>query len=121
MPNTTVTSISVDEATVLGLVAVPNPVTEGDDLTLICQTVGTPPPEVVWQRVNDTGEVENITDMSRFILSGSHREFRLQISDIRLDDAGVYRCLAFSVAGTDSQEITVDVESEWVLVLDKIG
>ncbi len=114
LPNTI---LSIAETPVLGVVADANPVTEGDNLTLICQTVGTPPPEVVWQRVNDTGGVEDITDMSRFSLSGSHPEFRLQISDIRADDAGVYRCLAFSVAGTDSQEITVDVESEFTLVI----
>ncbi len=75
-----------------------------------CTTSGTPPPDVVWQRVEDNVVTGNISDTERITPSGSHPDFLLRINDVEPDDAGVYRCLAYNVAGQGFGETMFEVE-----------
>ncbi len=79
---------------------------------ITCSTSGTPPPEVVWQRVEGNVVTGNISDTERVVSSGSHPTFHLYINNTEPNDAGVYRCLAFNLAGEDSGEIMIQIEVE---------
>ena len=71
-------------------------VTEGDDITLNCTVKGNPPPSVVWMFGNQT-----ITDGGQFDITSMFRlGFRfdeLAISEVTLENIGVYTCAASGV------------------------
>ncbi len=78
-----------------------------------CTTSGTPPPDVVWQRVEDNVVSGNISlTGERVRPSGSHPDFLLTISDVEPDDAGVYRCLTYNMAGDNFGETRIEVEGK---------
>ena len=78
-------------------------VTEGDDITLNCTVKGNPPPSVVWMFGNQT-----ITDGGQYdIMSIFRLGFRfdeLTISDVTLENTGVYTCVASEV--NDGQTVS---------------
>ncbi|XP_073439014.1 hemicentin-1 [Dendrobates tinctorius] len=64
-------------------------------LTLYCETNAVPPPSISWYK---DGQLLTSNDKV-FILPGGHS---LQISRTRMEDAGIYTCVAVNEAGEDS-------------------
>ena len=85
--------ISADSAVVTAVL--------GSMATLVCTSVGEPIPEQFWTR-NGLA-----VSGSRFQVSGDGRV--LTISEVTLEDGGVYTCHASSVAGDDSAPVSLDV------------
>ena len=83
--------------------------TEGDYFVLVCSFIGTPPPMVDWQK-----------DGSMFLLRegrsimNSPRRSQLEINNLTLSDAGVYRSAVTNVAGTDMRNVRLEVRGEVV-------
>ena len=70
-------------------------ITDGENLTLICGSSGTPPPTVFWIKVS-SGQRTN--------------ENVLQLTNISRGEAGHYRCEASNVCGNTSEALTIDVQ-----------
>ena len=68
---------------------------EGDDLTVVCNASGIPPPMVTWIKVGG--------DM---IINGSELVF----TNISRREAGEYRCDASNECGNASEVATIEVE-----------
>uniref|UniRef100_A0A8C1IMU1 receptor protein-tyrosine kinase n=1 Tax=Cyprinus carpio TaxID=7962 RepID=A0A8C1IMU1_CYPCA len=78
-----------------------------DSTTLVCEVSGTPTPNVVWTKDNQT-----VTEGSGVILKQSNRV--LTIQRVKKEDSGLYMCTACNQQGCDSLEarITVDGAEE---------
>ncbi|KAK2540204.1 Hmcn1 [Columba guinea] len=75
----------------------------GQRVDIPCSAQGIPPPTVAWFRAR--GAVP--TGDGQF----SHSpDGALSISNVQLPDAGVYKCVASNVAGSDTSEITLQVQ-----------
>ena len=73
---------------------------EGGNVNLTCIAGGYPEPQITWYKVEDNQE-------ETFVGSGQ----QLSITEIRREDAGVYKCTAFNGIGTkDTREIEIFVE-----------
>ncbi|XP_078322930.1 limbic system-associated membrane protein-like [Crassostrea virginica] len=73
---------------------------EGGNVSLTCKARGYPEPQITWYKVEDNQE-------ETFVGSGQ----QLSITEIRREDAGVYKCTAFNGIGTkDTREIEIFVE-----------
>ncbi|RCN41236.1 hypothetical protein ANCCAN_12803 [Ancylostoma caninum] len=75
----------------------------GQTLMLICDAAGKPQPELKWY-VNDT----EITSSTEDIELGNTGKY-IKITNITLQDKGVYTCIASNVAGNDTVLYSVDV------------
>ncbi|EYB86274.1 hypothetical protein Y032_0282g1279 [Ancylostoma ceylanicum] len=75
----------------------------GQTLMLICDATGKPQPELKWY-VNDT----EITSSTEDIELGNTGKY-IKITNITLQDKGVYTCIASNVAGNDTVLYSVDV------------
>ncbi|NWU93884.1 HMCN1 protein, partial [Upupa epops] len=75
----------------------------GHRVDLPCHAQGTPAPTVTWFKGGSAVPV----DSGRFIRGP---DGALGISNIRLPDAGTYKCVASNVVGSDASEITVQVQ-----------
>ena len=83
---------------------------EGGNVSLTCIAKGYPEPQITWYKVEDNQE-------ETFVGSGQ----QLSITDIRREDAGVYKCMAFNGVGmNDTREIEIDVEYFPVILSRKI-
>ncbi|KAL4218919.1 Hemicentin-1 [Mactra antiquata] len=71
--------------------------------TLLCESLGLPDPVVTWTK--DGKDFPTTGLQHRMRLSGT-----LEFTSVRLEDAGVYRCLATNDAGNASREIKLDVQ-----------
>ncbi|XP_064928861.1 hemicentin-1 isoform X2 [Columba livia] len=75
----------------------------GQRVDIPCSAQGIPPPAIAWFRAR--GAVP--TGDGQF----SHSpDGALSISNVQLPDAGVYKCVASNVAGSDTSEITLQVQ-----------
>ncbi|NWV14212.1 HMCN1 protein, partial [Ptilonorhynchus violaceus] len=70
---------------------------------LPCSAQGVPAPSVTWFR----GRSAVPTDGGQFLQS---LDGALGISSVQLPDAGIYKCVATNVAGSDTVEVTVQVQ-----------
>uniref|UniRef100_A0A8C1C7Q6 receptor protein-tyrosine kinase n=1 Tax=Cyprinus carpio carpio TaxID=630221 RepID=A0A8C1C7Q6_CYPCA len=68
-----------------------------DSTTLVCEVSGTPTPNVVWTKDNQT-----VTEGSGVILKQSNRV--LTIQRVKKEDSGLYMCTACNQQGCDSLE-----------------
>ncbi|XP_065917647.1 peroxidasin homolog [Dysidea avara] len=66
----------------------------GDSITLNCNITALPRPEVTWSRDNQSIEYDQRVQL---LEDGS-----LLISDVMLDDVGVYQCVISNINGSDS-------------------
>uniref|UniRef100_H0WC62 Hemicentin-1 n=1 Tax=Cavia porcellus TaxID=10141 RepID=H0WC62_CAVPO len=79
-------------------------VIEGNLITLLCESSGIPPPNLIWKKKGSPvlpdsgGEVR--------MLSGGRQ---LQISIAKKSDAGLYTCVASNVAGTTKKDYSLQV------------
>ena len=63
----------------------------GEDVTLTCEASGYPPPFITWQRNR-----ESIYHNPRYTLTSYFGYGMLNISEVRLSDAGLYSCVVVS-------------------------
>ncbi|XP_055703570.1 basement membrane-specific heparan sulfate proteoglycan core protein isoform X3 [Phlebotomus papatasi] len=84
-------------------------VTEGDELTLTCRAVGYPLPSVQWIVPNTP---PGAWDTGRFEGTPTQHPVVFQVYEVKPSDAGMYRCVAKSVAGEDEHFIRVIVKSK---------
>ncbi|XP_009081115.1 PREDICTED: LOW QUALITY PROTEIN: hemicentin-1-like, partial [Acanthisitta chloris] len=79
-------------------------VTEGNLISLICESSGIPPPSLTWKK-NGSALVADPSGRVR-LLSGGRQ---LQISVAEKSDAASYTCVASNVAGSASKEYSLQV------------
>ena len=77
---------------------------------LPCSSRGIPDPVIIWYRRNAP---VSMSDMHNYI----HANGTLQIHNLSLSDADVYRCEAFNDGGRESLSITADVHCEFYYYL----
>ena len=79
-------------------------ISQGDSVSITCNTNGNPAPDVVWYR-DGSGEIVS-------------RQETMTISDIRRDQAGTYVCQANnSVGQSDPKKIELQVKCEYAYAL----
>jgi len=84
-------------------------VTAGQNFTLTCNATGYPVPSIEWT-LNGTSyirdsSVTTVMEMLRSLTS------IIMVNDATVNDTGVYQCIATNVAGNDTQNATVTVQS----------
>ncbi|XP_056893820.1 hemicentin-1 isoform X2 [Takifugu flavidus] len=80
----------------------PLTVTEGNPITMVCESSGIPPPSLVWRK--DGSELK--PDQRLRVLSGGRQ---LQISSAARTDTASYSCTASSASGVTSKEYSLQV------------
>ncbi|KAL9970483.1 hypothetical protein ACROYT_G022865 [Oculina patagonica] len=77
-------------------------VNESNTVVLFCSAAGNPAPQVSWSRVSGSLPSNRIKLMSHGLL---------QITNVRLEDAGNYKCLARNILGEDEKAANLVVQS----------
>ena len=77
-------------------------VNESNTAALFCSAIGNPAPQLSWTRVNGSLPSNRIRLTSDGLL---------QIVDVRLEDAGKYKCLARNILGKEEQAASLVVQS----------
>uniref|UniRef100_A0A8C2UJN2 Hemicentin-1 n=1 Tax=Coturnix japonica TaxID=93934 RepID=A0A8C2UJN2_COTJA len=75
----------------------------GHRVDIPCSAQGSPPPTITWFRGSNAVPIES--GQPTHSLGGA-----LSISNIQLSSAGIYRCIASNAAGSDTSEITIQVQ-----------
>ncbi|XP_072176576.1 hemicentin-1-like [Diadema setosum] len=76
----------------------------GQNITLPCDSVGVPPPMVMWDKAGRRLEYNTDPRVNKL------EEGSLTIANVREDDAGAYFCLVVNQAGSDFKRITLTVK-----------
>nr|XP_051676343.1 hemicentin-1 isoform X2 [Oryctolagus cuniculus] len=79
-------------------------VIEGNLISLLCESSGIPPPNIIWKKKGSPVLADSVGRVR--ILSGGRQ---LQISVAEKSDAGLYTCVASSVAGSAQKDYTLQV------------
>ncbi|RUS73862.1 hypothetical protein EGW08_018384, partial [Elysia chlorotica] len=80
-------------------------VNSGDTLRLECDVIGTPEPSITWTKDN-----EDLSPQLSFSTCYDGRLATLELSGMRMEDAGTYRCIACNPAGRVSMDAQVTVQ-----------
>ena len=87
-------------------------ITEGDNITITCESIGNPLPTVIWSRTNGARviagnytESQNVSKVSR----------NLTITNVSREDTGVYTCSANNSVGIVSSNVSITVQCKFVL------
>ena len=83
----------------------PNPLDEGDTLTLFCAVSGDPTPGITFERDG----VLIVANPPAVSITPGTASATLQIQSVESEDGGTYRCNASNVAGLAYREILVEV------------
>ncbi|XP_072199268.1 hemicentin-1 isoform X3 [Excalfactoria chinensis] len=75
----------------------------GHRVDIPCSAQGSPPPTITWFRGSNAVPIDS--GQPTHSLGGA-----LSISNIQLSSAGIYRCIASNAAGSDTSEITIQVQ-----------
>ena len=78
-------------------------VNESNTAALFCSATGNPAPQLSWVRVDGSLPSNRIKLTSDGLM---------QISDIRLEDAGKYKCMAHNILGKDENAVNLVVQSK---------
>ena len=78
-------------------------VNESNTAALFCSATGNPPAKLSWVRINGSLPSDRIKVTSDGLL---------QIDDVRLDDAGKYKCIARNILGKDENAANLVVQSK---------
>jgi len=78
-------------------------VNESNTAALFCSATGNPPAKLSWIRINGSLPSDRIKVTSDGLL---------QIDDVRLDDAGKYKCIARNILGKDENAANLVVQSK---------
>ncbi|KAM6165457.1 hemicentin-1 [Erethizon dorsatum] len=79
-------------------------VIEGNLITLLCESSGIPPPNLIWKKKGSPVLADSVGHVR--MLSGGRQ---LQISIAKKSDAGLYTCVASNVAGTTEKDYSLQV------------
>ncbi|XP_075384531.1 hemicentin-1 isoform X2 [Tenrec ecaudatus] len=79
-------------------------VIEGNIITLLCESSGIPPPNLIWKKKGSPVLADSAGRVR--ILSGGRQ---LQISIAEKSDAGLYTCVASNIAGTTKKDYNLQV------------
>ena len=77
-------------------------VNESTPASILCSASGNPAPQVAWSRVNGTLP----SDRTKVTSGGL-----MQIKDVRLEDAGKYKCVARNILGREEGDTWLVVQS----------
>lgn len=80
-------------------------VKEGEDVTLICSTYGSPTPAVFWKKRQADGTSELILERDT-----------LTITNVQPEDMGYYECEAVNLAGKESKATEIVVQGKYFIV-----
>jgi hypothetical protein len=85
--------------------------TEGGDASFEVKLTGYPTPHVQWYRGKD-----NIKSEGRFLISKSNKDqtYTLNIKDVTVDDAGIYKCIASNDAGDTPVQAKLSIKEKKV-------
>lgn len=78
-------------------------VNEGNTAALFCSATGNPAPQLSWVRVDGSLPSDRIKVTSDGLM---------QIDDVRLEDAGKYKCMARNILGKDENAANLVVQSK---------
>ena len=78
-------------------------VNEGNTAALFCSATGNPAPQLSWVRVNGSLPSDRIKVTSDGLM---------RIGDVRLEDAGKYKCMARNILGKDENAANLVVQSK---------
>ena len=79
-------------------------VNESNTAALSCSATGNPTPQLSWLRVNGS------LPSSRIMMTS---DGLMQIADVRLDDAGKYKCMGRNILGKDQKVLSLVVQSKF--------
>ena len=80
-------------------------VNESNTASLLCSASGNPAPQVAWSRVNGV-----LPSNRTQVTSGG----LMQINDVRLEDAGKYKCMAQNILGREEEVVGLTVQSKYL-------
>ena len=83
---------------------------DGDSLLLECDVIGSPEPSIRWLR-----DGRDLPDSLSFSSQYDGRVARLRVDDMRVEEEGLFECVAENSAGKVSMDARVNVQSECVL------
>lgn len=78
-------------------------IVRGSVVTLVCEAHGVPPPTLTWLK-----DSEPLSFRQNMLLHDGG-ETHVQILDVRLEDAGLYSCIAKNKAGTSTKTFNLTV------------
>ena len=83
--------------------------TEGENVNLVCDATGNPPPRISWTR---NGISVDLSGNSRISFSADKKQ--LTITNVSRTDSGEYRCVANNSVGNDtSNPATLNVQCKY--------
>ena len=77
-------------------------VNDSNTAALFCSATGNPAPKISWSRVNESFPSSRTKVTSDGLL---------QIKNVRLEDAGKYKCMARNILGKEEKSATLVVQS----------
>ena len=96
-------------------------VREGNTTTIMCETLGYPPPAIVWSRTNGTLSDRVSVSDSVSVPTGYGNVTRvsvnLTITNASREDTGVYMCSANNSVGSDTKSINITVQCKFIFCL----
>ena len=96
--------LHIDSPTV-SLTSDPDPVLEGEKVTLICNTTGTPPPSIEWSKVGNSTVLSSTSVLTLYNVK----------RPVTPNDTVQYRCTAKNGYGDPaSAEVTVQVYCKYI-------
>ena len=89
-------------------------VREGNTTTITCETLGYPPPTVVWNRIDgnfsDRVSVSDSVSVSAGNRNVTRVSVNLTITNVYREDTGVYTCSANNSIGSDNRNVNITVQ-----------
>ena len=96
-------------------------VREGNTTTITCETLGYPPPTVVWSRTNgissDRASVSDSVSVPTGYGNVTRVSVNLTITNASREDSGVYMCSANNSVGSNSENINITVQCEFTVII----
>ena len=96
-------------------------VREGNTTTITCETLGYPPPTIVWSRTNGTLSDRVSVSDSVSVPTGYGNVTRVSvnmtITNASREDTGVYMCSANNSVGSDTKSINITVQCKFIFYL----
>ena len=96
-------------------------VREGNTITITCEAFGYPPPTVVWNRINgilsDRVSVSDSVSVPTGYGNVTRVSINLIITNASREDTGVYTCSANNSIGSDSSNVNITVQCEFIVII----
>jgi len=83
-------------------------VTFGSQASLRCDALGLPKPDIVWLKDEESFPI--LSERSRYVQLGGS----LQFLSVRVEDSGMYQCVASNKAGTVRRNFTLSVYGKFM-------